>query len=389
MPDVLFIEDCNFEDYPVGGQLSFARQMMQAFGNHLALVGISTDDTPVGRWIKKEINGVVYDFFTVGCWKPSSCKPVIPARIKGYLQTRKYKNEIMDFGIRYAFIQSPEILFAIHKWGVDNMCYCSPGVNNPLINSRYGWGKIFAGMFLSNWVSILSEVDLILAAADGISINNFAIQSKGKLSTDQIIKFPTRVDTSLFQPIDKIVARRQLGINLYDQLIVNCGRINAVKGWEFLVESFNILRQEKEDAKLIFIGDGEDQPKLENYVNQIGLSAHVKITGFQPPTKVVKYLNAADVVAIGSKAEGWSVTMLEALACGKAIVSTVVSGARDMIVEGENGYVVEKRDPKCFAEAMVRALALKDADKISLSIANRYKLKNLARDLGKLWKPLG
>lgn len=49
----LLIEGCDFVDYPTGGQLSFARQMMRTFGNRLALVGISTDDTPVGVWLKK------------------------------------------------------------------------------------------------------------------------------------------------------------------------------------------------------------------------------------------------------------------------------------------------------------------------------------------------
>ena len=388
MPEVIFIEGCNYEDYPVGGQLSFARQMMQAFGNQLALVGISTDDAPIGCWNKKEINGVVYDFFNIGYWRPSSCKPLIPYRITGYFQTRKYKREIMGFGIRSVFVQAPEILFAIQDWGWENICCCCPGVKNPLINPRYMWGKIFAGVFYKKWVSALSKVDLVLAAADDCTINDFIINSKGKLAKDQIIKFPTRVDTSLFKPIDKIVSRRQLGINSNIPLIVNCGRINVVKGWKFLVDSFNILKQNKKDAKLFFIGDGEDRPKLEKYISQIGLSNHVKVMGFQSSTKIVKYLNAADVIAIGSKVEGWSIAMLEALACGKAIVSTPVSGAHDMIVEGHNGYIVKERDTECFAEAMNLALTLKDADKISLGIAEKYALKHLSRDLSMLWAPL-
>jgi glycosyltransferase involved in cell wall biosynthesis len=80
--------------------------------------------------------------------------------------------------------------------------------------------------------------------------------------------------------------------------------------------------------------------------------------------------------------------MLEALACGKPIVSTDVSGARDMIVEGANGFVVDGCDPKRFAETMVRALSLREHEQTSLRIAERYAPTKLAKDLGILWSPL-
>ncbi len=62
---ILLIEICNFTDYPIGGYLSFAKQMLTAFGNQLALVGLATDDMPVGEWVKREIDGVVYDYFAI------------------------------------------------------------------------------------------------------------------------------------------------------------------------------------------------------------------------------------------------------------------------------------------------------------------------------------
>ena len=80
--------------------------------------------------------------------------------------------------------------------------------------------------------------------------------------------------------------------------------------------------------------------------------------------------------------------MLETLECGKPIVSTNVSGAKDMIRQGQNGFVVEKRDPAEFAKGMGDALKLQGSQQISLGIAENYALKNLARDLGALWKPL-
>ena len=57
---ILIIEFTNYEDYPIGGYLSFARSLMKSFGNSLAIAGITTsNEDPVGIWFKKEIDGSV------------------------------------------------------------------------------------------------------------------------------------------------------------------------------------------------------------------------------------------------------------------------------------------------------------------------------------------
>jgi glycosyltransferase involved in cell wall biosynthesis len=120
----------------------------------------------------------------------------------------------------------------------------------------------------------------------------------------------------------------------------------------------------------------------------MGLERHIRITGFVPQSEVVKYINAADVCVVGSHREGWSVAMCEILACGKPVVSTDVSGARDMICEGKNGFVVADRDPENFARAVVQALSLPCAREVSLAAASSYAVSGLASDLSKLWEPL-
>jgi hypothetical protein len=79
--------------------------------------------------------------------------------------------------------------------------------------------------------------------------------------------------------------------------------------------------------------------------------------------------------------------MVEALATGKAIVSTSVGAAADLIEIGKNGYIVDRREARLFCEAMVQALSL-NAREHSLQKARPYALDGLAEDLGKLWPPL-
>jgi len=388
MPGVLFIEPCDFESFPVGGQLSFARQMIRAFGNHLALVGISTDDTPTGRWVTKQFDGQQYRFLAVARRATSSTRPLVPARITAYLDIRRCKKQILAAGIRSAFTQSPEGLMAISKWGWDSFCYMIPGDANPLKMSRYRWARPFTGLYDTRLFSALRHVDVILACADRPAIESFARRSKGLLQPQRITQFPTRVDTAIFKPLPTRQMRRTLGLDGPGPLVVACGRINKVKGWELLVQAFVLFRGTHRHALLVFVGDGEDRAVLQQAVHEHGLADSVSITGFQTPAMVVQYLNAADVVVVGSYEEGWSVAMLEALACGRPVVSTDVSGARDMIVQGQNGFVISNRDPKQFASAAAQALLLEKPNPVSLRIAEKYSLVNLRDDLCRLWQPL-
>ena len=388
MPDVLLIEPCNFEDFPVGGQLSFAKQMMKAFGPRLARVAVSTDSTPVGRWIEKDFAGQTFKFFSIGKWTPKAERPLVPARISIFIQLRRYRKAIFSLGIHNVFVQAPEVLIAVLGMPWKSICYRLPGVSNPLRMPRYKWGRLFAGIHERQMFSAMKSVDMILAAAGNDAINELVERSKGKLSAERVIQFPTRVDTDLFRPQCKKKVRSELGISQDEILIVACGRINVVKGWDLILDAFKVFSMRCQKASMYFVGDGEDRGRLLRKAAESKLEKSVKITGYLQSQEVARYLNAADLVVVGSHMEGWSLVMLEALACGKPIVSTDVSGARDMIIEGGNGYIVEKRDPKRFTEAMVLALTLTQPEHISLRIAERYAVANLAKDLGSLWPPL-
>jgi glycosyltransferase involved in cell wall biosynthesis len=388
MANVLLIESCNFKDYPIGGQLFFARQVMQTYGNRLALVGISTDDTPVGHWIKKEIDGSNYQFFAIGRRRSDRKKPLIPERIRSSIQLWRYRKKILSLNIQNIFIQAPELLIVATKWKNCNICYQFPGVENPLLMPRYKWGKPLAGIFDQRLLRSLHKTDTILACADQNAISNLLTKRFPSFPRDKIVQFFTRVDTNFFCPSDMHEARKRLHLPLNKTVLVTTGRINGVKGWDFLLNSFEIFQQKEPDSILIFVGDGEDRLTLKNRIESSRLDKQIIITGFQSPRKVAEYLNAADVTLVGSYKEGWSIAMLESLACGNPIVSTQVSGANDMIVQNKNGFIVENRDSTQFAHAISKALELHDSLNISRNIAKRYSLQTMQADLGAIWEPL-
>jgi len=382
------MEGCDFESFPAGGQLSVARSLIKFFGDSLALVGMSSRDEPVGQWFRKEIQGTSYWFFPVCRRNVSAKKPFIPARLTFYLGLQRYRRRILSLGCRYALTQAPEVLLPVSRWGLESLCYMFPGVENPLRISRYRLARKLCPLFDRLLFSALDRVSVILACADENAIGRFVASSKGRIARERIVQVPTCVDLAEFRPVSIQESRARLGIPCNSSVFVTSGRIGRFKGWELLLDAFAVFQRKFPDSLLIFVGDGEDRPLVEAAIAARELGSRVKITGFERPSEVSCYLNAADVVLFGSLAEGWSVAMLEALACGKPIVSTPVSGVNEMIIPRKNGFVVQTRDPAEYANAMESALTLRDVEGFSTAIADRFSLTRLGERLGRLWSPL-
>ena len=388
-PAFLIIEGCDFINCPVGGQLSTAKQLMRVFGPAAGLVGWATDaSTPVGRWIARDFAGQRHAFFAFDREQPAASKPVIPRRLKAYFKLRRYRDAILSIGGCPVFLQAIECLLPVASWGFSSICYCFPGVANSLRCSRYPFARPFAPFLDIAMFSALKRVDVILAAADSDAIRGLVDRSGGLLSPGCVIQTPTRVDTDLFTPRPKNDVREHLGFPLGVPLFVSSGRIGRLKGWPLLLDAFQRVLNRLPEAKLCFIGDGEDGTMLRNNIIALGLERSVSVTGFLPADQVAAWLNAADVVVSGSLLEGWPVALLEALASGKPLVTTLVSGVREMVAEGKNGFIVRDRDPGAFAAAMLSARDLVEAESISLQIASRYAAKNWDRDLMAVWPAL-
>jgi len=385
--NVLLIENCDFQSFPPGGQLTFSRQLLRFFGARLALVGVTCADDPVGRWIDKRIQGHAVAFLAVGRLKPASTRPLTPSRLRFYLQLRRHRRAILAGGARHAIILAPEPLLAVRGWGLE-ICYHFSGVENPLVRSRYWWARPLARWFDRAHLRAASQARLVMAHADAAAIDALAARSRGVLPRERILVCPTCVDLLVFQPRTQQPARRALGLPADLPLFLSAGRISAAKGWSLLLEAFRHYRRDAAPGLLCFVGDGEDRPRLERAARALGLEADVRIAGFQKPETMPLYYSAADVVVFGSHREGWSNAMLEALACGKPIVSTAVSGVADLIQDGRNGFVLAGRDPRAFARAMQSALALPEAEAVSVDIARRYSVESIGALMRGLWPAL-
>lgn len=381
---ILFIDFCNYEDYQIGGHLSWAKNMLAAFGDQLALVGITTDKMEsTGKWIKKTINGVTYDYFALARYDKSKTKRLIPDRIISYLLLRFFRKRILTIGIPNVFIQRHEVLPAIMNFGYENICYRFPGLESPLSISKYWFSKYFSERFDRIFFRSLSRVKLILASGDDEAIKEMIIKSNGIVNESSVIKFPTRINTDIYKPLDRLTARSSLYIGNNEIIIVTTGRLAQLKGWTFMIDCFELFLTKKSHSKLYFIGEGEDRYRILDSICNKGLGGKVFLTGEKNQNEIALFLNASDLFIMGSYKEGWSTSLSEAIACGVPACVTNFSSAKSIVTNGANGYVTDEHNKEIFVKNMLKALDLPrpvDNGKIS-----EYSTEKLKEDLLKYW----
>jgi len=385
----ILIEPCNFINYPVGGTLSFAKQLIDVYKNKIALVGLGEKDDPIGIWFKKTFNNQEYNYFAIARYSPGIIKPKIPARLKAYLNIKKYKKEILSIGINSVFVQSHEILKVVTDWKFKSVCYYFPGVGNPLQTSRYPWARIFSTIFDFWFLSGALKAHVLLAAADSDAILALKNRCCGILKNKNIFFLSTRVNTTIFKRQNKFSIRDELGLNRNKIIFVTTGRIHYAKGWKFLLKVVYLYKRLNSNCLLLFVGDGGDRKAMEIEITKMKLNNNVIITGFLNPENVAKYIQAADVFLLGSKKEGWSTSLIEALVCYKPIVTCKVSSATSIVQDGINGFVVEQNDLHGFVSGIEKALLLINYNEYIDKEISKYSLDTLKKSLEEIWNPGG
>jgi len=384
---ILLIECCNFDDFPAGGQLSFAKHLASVFNNEIALVGISTDpDEPIGKWFKKKINWIEYDFFAIYYKKKNSKRPVIPFRLQNWFALKIHRKKIQTIHFSNVLIGAPEVLFAVSNWNYPNICFIFSGTENPLVISRYKIGKLLA--FLFDWFFFprITKVNTILAAGNKEAIQNLVKRSKNLLKFENITQFPTRFDSAIFKKHDNRQSfRKKLNFSNNEIIVITTGRLAWFKGWKFMIDSFFEFQKTVPNSKFFIIGDGEDLQIIIEYIKILKVESSIFLTGYLSHNEISEYQNASDLFIMGSYKEGWSTTLVEAIACGLPCCVTNFSSAKEIIQQGINGYVVECHDTNLFAEAMNHAILL-NREILPNEEIKRYALSELKGELLKHWK---
>ncbi len=156
---------------------------------------------------------------------------------------------------------------------------------------------------------------------------------------ERINLVPGGVDFERFHPLDRAAARRRLGFDRKEFILLSIGRLAALKGQARIIE---VLAQLGNDVRLVLVGgDGPEDPeqkRLRQLAARIGVAARVVFTGSLPHGELPAYYAAADVYVQASHYESFGLVGLEALACGRPVVTSPV---------GIMATLGQRRQPGC------------------------------------------
>lgn len=133
------------------------------------------------------------------------------------------------------------------------------------------------------------------------------------------------------------------------------GSINPRKGLHLLLEACVLLQRKGfHDYTLLVVGDGPQREELEAFSQKHGLEDRVQWAGRVEYSNLGAYFRSADVFVLPTLEDTWGLVVLEAMIFGKPVLSSKGAGAVEMVLEGENGYCFDPRNPEGLAEAMGR-----------------------------------
>ena len=140
--------------------------------------------------------------------------------------------------------------------------------------------------------------------------------------------------------------------------VIYVGRLLGHKNVDMLIRSLEVVRTRRPDVRCIVIGDGPERPLIQALVAALGLESNVRLLGFlDDENDMYGYIKVSKVLVLPSVREGFGLVVGEANACNVPVVTLdhADNAARDLIIEGENGYLCAP-DEASLAVAIERVL---------------------------------
>lgn len=206
------------------------------------------------------------------------------------------------------------------------------------------------------WDVALSRVP-VLSLACSEAVRNFMVRRR-HFPAERVKVLMYGTPLSRYRPVDddEIVAEKEKwGIPTDHRVVGAIGRMDTQKGYEYLIDAAPAILGEHPDVSFMMVGDGPLLEDLRQRTRERGVADAFVFTGYA--SDVVRPQSTFDVEAFPSLWEGTPLTIFEAMAMARPIVSTPVDGIREVLHDGRNALVVSPRDTEDLAGAIRRLLS--------------------------------
>ena len=145
--------------------------------------------------------------------------------------------------------------------------------------------------------------------------------------------------------------------SLEEKRIISIGRLSKEKGFIDLLEMFKRIHKIKPDWRLDIIGDGNEKQFLQEYIDSNNLNEYIRLHGFQGKEYINNMLQESSIYCMTSHTESFGIVLLEAMSFGLPCISfTSAEGANDLIINNENGYLINERDKDKYIEKVINLI---------------------------------
>jgi glycosyltransferase involved in cell wall biosynthesis len=249
-----------------------------------------------------------------------------------------------------------------------------------VFHSYYGKRKTAIFLFIERFLARLTDKIIAISAQQKAEINEkFGVGNSSQFRVVQL-----GIDLAPFSAADakKNILREEIGARSSEILVGFVGRLTEIKNIPLLLKAAKIYKERKSDAlpelKFVIIGDGHLREALEAESEALGVRDEVLFLGNRSETDV--FYAGLDIVALTSLNEGTPLSLIEAMANGKAFVSTAVGGVVDLL-----GEVREEKEKFRLCERGI-GVDSDDADALFEGLIYLAKDEKLRKTLGERGK---
>lgn len=171
------------------------------------------------------------------------------------------------------------------------------------------------------------------------------------------------VDTRFFKPVNNSGGLHSGILASQHPVLLSVARLVEVKNHEAVLRAVGGVRSEFPGIMYLIAGDGPRRPLLQKLVQDLGLAEHVRFLGFCSPQSLLNLYNLANVFVLLSRelrsedrGEAFGIVFAEAAACGKPVVAGDSGGAREAMVHGVTGLLVNPVDDEAIKNAILQIL---------------------------------
>ncbi|MGD2182740.1 glycosyltransferase family 4 protein [Lusitaniella coriacea] len=183
-----------------------------------------------------------------------------------------------------------------------------------------------------------------------------------QLDPQNIQLLPCIVNCDVFTPGEKpktLLERYDLGGSKVLMTVARLWSGDRYKGVDVTIRALPEIAKSFPDIKYLVIGRGDDQPRLAQLAEDLGVRDRVVFAGFVPTEELPDHYRVADAYVMPSQ-EGFGIVYLEAMACGIPVVSGNADGSSEPLQDGKVGWQVPRKDEKAVATACIEILSGND-----------------------------